>query len=1129
MSPPARAGGLRRRARLRLLALLLAPSLLGLVAFLAWSGSGLAQPLPSASAASAAGPDAAPGEASDAGALVADAAAPPPSPAVAKLRETTVKVRDLVADHLDVATDPASLFDVPIRDEGAVALEARRLTALLLALDEPPVEDDARGLDAGVDAGDGAFVDASDAASRIPPRRPPHPPRAPADAGAVPDAAPADAGSQPALDAGVDGGVAPYAELLDVDPALWDARVDLDRARLSFYLLPPARRAALLASHAERQRRDAEATTKIELSEAARKGEQAAEEQQRALEAARNATDDAQRMVAEEQARLLGVSRTQADFEAALVLARGALREQKEQSETWLRRVHDIVAAEPGRTPEPPIVDRTYRELREFLGASRDALDASLDAWAKSTSDVPDPGPDPLQALPAEVDTHAVRELRARVEAETAVLRKADLEQRAAAAPQLLAGVVDLNRGRLSLLPLLSADMRSAVTGFGAAGRDQAAAELRQATLVVRFRLRELAQWLSSLGTSGSERTQGAIAVGMLALRWVLPILAFVWWRRRGPRLLKAWRERVRDIDRKARVVRKSRLDRALGFVTRVHGPATALLFVQGLMWLMPAELAGKLEFELMSTVLWWTLGSMLIVAVIDGLAGEESSRQLRQSRMQTAHLRLRSIRLVGRVVALVGMVLTLSSHFVGRGTLYAWVFSTCWFAAIPIALLIVRWWRGVIFERMGLRRKKGVFIAWVVRHRTGFMAYPAAVAGAAFLVAHGVNRRVRHWVARFELARRALAYLFRRGLDKMAEEKASLVFEPLPAATYVAMGPDQPSDERVASVADQQVSDVIARIREPGGGVFAVVGERGAGKTTIAERIREGAPDVTVVRCPFGGLDALAEELRRISQAERGAALEELVERLAGTSDDAGVIIDDAHRLIHPSMGGLRDFDRLLALIRRHSHNCTWVAAIDQVIWRFFERSRGARPLFDDVIRLEPWREEGIARLLTHRAKMAGIQPSFTHLVADLGTDADELDQEEAEAQVGAGYYRLLWDYSGGNPGVALHVWRTCLGVEADGRVCAKLFQASDTRDLERLPDAAVFVLRAVVQLERPRSEDVVRATLLPATDVADALRYGVARGYFEFRDGRYHVTWSWFRTITRFLQRRHLLVASS
>ncbi|HMR05475.1 MAG TPA: hypothetical protein PKA88_06845, partial [Polyangiaceae bacterium] len=111
------------------------------------------------------------------------------------------------------------------------------------------------------------------------------------------------------------------------------------------------------------------------------------------------------------------------------------------------------------------------------------------------------------------------------------------------------------------------------------------------------------------------------------------------------------------------------------------------------------------------------------------------------------------------------------------------------------------------------------------------------------------------------------------------------------------------------------------------------------------------------------------------------------------------------------------------------------------------------------------------------------------------------------------------------GNPAVAVHFWRESLRIDDEGKVRVQLFSAPDTTDIERLPDPAIFVLRAIVQLELAQAEKIVAATMLPMRQVQDAVRYALFRGYLEQVGDRYRVTWSWFRAITRVLQRRHLL----
>ena len=89
-------------------------------------------------------------------------------------------------------------------------------------------------------------------------------------------------------------------------------------------------------------------------------------------------------------------------------------------------------------------------------------------------------------------------------------------------------------------------------------------------------------------------------------------------------------------------------------------------------------------------------------------------------------------------------------------------------------------------------------------------------------------------------------------------------------------------------------------------------------------------------------------------------------------------------------------------------------------------------------------------------------------------------------------------------------------------------MFDGPAAEALEGLPDEAVFVLRAVVQLGWASEDAVQRATSLGLSDVQNALRFGSAKGWFERADERYHITWNWFRAITRFLRRRHLLAAA-
>jgi len=369
------------------------------------------------------------------------------------------------------------------------------------------------------------------------------------------------------------------------------------------------------------------------------------------------------------------------------------------------------------------------------------------------------------------------------------------------------------------------------------------------------------------------------------------------------------------------------------------------------------------------------------------------------------------------------------------------------------------------------------------------------------------------------------LAYLFRREMSRRGAEAPDLGLAPLDEVRRRALGPDHASEQLVRSAIDAEADALLERIARPGGGVFAVVGERGLGKSTLLSRIRAIREDRTIVASSVTSLDQLRTLLIAKLGLPSDASDEEIARILEDPENEHVLLVDDAQRLIRPTMGGLEEFDRILELSRRYSRHCVWVFALDQVVWRFFELARGARPVFDDVLLLRRWPEEAIGRLLRTRSKEAGLLPSFDRVMERLPETADELDVEQARAATEAAYYRMIWDHAEGNPGVALHAWSDCLGANEAGECEVKVFRPAEIRELECLPDSAVFVLRAVVRLEEASATEIAQATMIPVAKVEDALRYGRAHGFFERVGDRHRLSWAWFRTVTRFLQRRYLL----
>lgn len=784
----------------------------------------------------------------------------------------------------------------------------------------------------------------------------------------------------------------------------------------------------------------------------------------------------------------------------------GALEQRTDQlhtrqAELLVRRedVRDGLRRRASAGPlAPPAADLAYDTARQRLRAARQSLAAALDALTQP----PLPAA-PLDALTPWPEDPLYAELvarRAQLEAAEAELRADEGALLEANAALLLEEIDGLNAERLSLLPRLTPERRDDLTGWGAPAREQARAELGHLALVLRYHNHAARAWLHTLREGGA----AALSPGQLlwaSVPWLVLLVVFLAVRRRSAPTLAAVERRWASQDTLARRDTPSTALGALRMLRGTHRTLEwwALFVVAGA--LLPAGAQRMLEVQLLGTVVTWTLGTSLVVHIVDTLTAQ--SRTIRGSPHDgVGALRLRSLRMVGRVVVALALAQVVVARLVGVGTIHAWVTELWLWAALGVSLWLVRAWRSVIFERVSRARRRSAFDAWVLSHRTGAVSVLTAALGALNLFGRGAGRRLRRYLASFELGRRAHAYLFRRELARLADAEAPRERWPLSDEVSAALGPERLASPWVSSPADTLAAAISARVAGGRGGLVAVVGPRGAGKSSLLARLAVEHPQAVSWAGPRADAHAVPP-------------------------DAPLVLLDDAHRLIRPQVGGLAAFDALVAEARGATPRALWVLTLDDTLWPFLARARDVRPTFDEVLRLEPWSEEALGALLTARSEAAGLELTFEDLLERLPPDADEVERQDALAARRAGYVRMLWDYASGNPGLALDVWRASLACGPAGRVHVRPLQVPDPTELEGLPDSTLFVLRAVLQLGPAAEADVAEVTRLGLGAVHGAVCFGEARGYLAVDQGRVLVTWRWLSALVRHLQRRHLLVS--
>jgi len=820
-------------------------------------------------------------------------------------------------------------------------------------------------------------------------------------------------------------------------------------------------------------------------------------------EAARAAAEaERQQLLAAERARLR-TAREAVEAEAARLDNAAAELELIEADALSWRQQAAAIAASPGSEATADIL---YEDLIEALREVRADLSVSLQRGGAA-------GTQPLLVIPP-VDPALVtsgEEGQQLLAFQGALTRRVELL--GARQTQLLGerrdtlydAMITMNEARLSLIPGLSPELRSRVTGFGSEGFDQVMREVKQIALTSRY---NLSTGFADLKNFGSGLLEFRADEVLDLLKFLLVILGFRFWRSVGKNIVGELR--------RAQAHRKppTLLSSILEYIFRVLGHALrpidwlALLLI--LDWIFP-WFFDPAPIRLLWLLACWAAGGAALVLVIDAMARGGSDEDPR------AELRKRSLRLVAAVVIGVGLVLSLTANVVGRGAIYSWLLTFCWLLAIPLILIITTWWHERIETLARLGAPNSRLLAWVSRNPHGITGALGRILAGIFLMVRGaqvvVARRIRQ------------LGLIREILGQRAREKASeRVIADEESGKYIPISDEEaerlhPHDDD----ADYHDADLPgpaqARAVLPGH-VMAVIGNRGYGKTTAMRRLC-GNSELPVIALQANGHDDTLAMLAKELGCEADA------ESISTTliANPHCVAIDDVQRTIVPAIGGLAEFDRLIELARHMPGPTSWVFGIDAAIWPYLQRARFDRPLFDDEIRLRPWSEKQIRSLIEQRTEKAGFEPDLDISAEDTGNLL--LDEEiPPEERAKRAFFSALTEDTNGNPAVALEHWRRSLFRDKLSAVLSvRTFKAPDIGRLAAMPQGTLFVLRVILQMDVASFDDIVLATDLAPNRVREILRTCELLGVIVRHGEGYRLTLYWLQEVKRMLSAQNLI----
>ena len=324
-------------------------------------------------------------------------------------------------------------------------------------------------------------------------------------------------------------------------------------------------------------------------------------------------------------------------------------------------------------------------------------------------------------------------------------------------------------------------------------------------------------------------------------------------------------------------------------------------------------------------------------------------------------------------------------------------------------------------------------------------------------------------------------------------------------------------------------VADRFAEVWRSGAtsGCLLLAAEAGLGREAWLDRFRQ-TPDE---------LSSLTLERRLLSPGKLRAWLNkelcggsgptisegELVENICAGPRRI-VVVERAENLFLATVNGYRALGALGPLIDDTRHHIFWLLTMSGLAWNHLRAAGKELSFLRGHILLEPWNQKQIGELLERRMEPTGFSINYADLMAVEGKKEDVGARQRMGRQT---YHNLLWDFSAGNPSIALYFFARSLTVGEGKSLTVMPFRSPSADDLAAVGDDALYLLAAVMRHGRLSAGQTAVAIDFSVGSVEGIFMRLADLGTVGVSGDNYYVTTAWRATVLRLLRRHNILIS--
>ncbi len=337
---------------------------------------------------------------------------------------------------------------------------------------------------------------------------------------------------------------------------------------------------------------------------------------------------------------------------------------------------------------------------------------------------------------------------------------------------------------------------------------------------------------------------------------------------------------------------------------------------------------------------------------------------------------------------------------------------------------------------------------------------------------------------------------------------------------------------------AQSVLDEVFAQWHSQGDGRrILLCGDRGIGKTELIRHL-----------CEKNQIKPLSVKLA-VGQADSASLCQQLSQSLLAEDIKNGDDIVDAINALPPSViclenlenamlrkvSGFDGFAFVIDFLLQTSQRHFWLCTCTSFAWTIAKQAVAGSSCFTDFVFVSGMSEQELRKLiLTRHFAHYERAPDFSHLSTAAPNDRyrrsvkkvwTDKEQEEKNTEL---YFRILWDYTRGNPRQALYFWKSSLQW-ADGVVTVHLFEVPEQKVLENLTDSTLMLLAALIEHNGLTQNGIAEIMNTSQSNIRRRLEelapYNMLYRYPDNDNPGWHVESFWSRAVENYLEKRQFL----